>query len=193
MYLHFKTETMKTYQASGKEIQLYNFTGIVAETGKNMETIVSGGGGGGYSYQGTGGTAPVSIRSRTVVHDQFFLVDAKGNEMSFQLQDFNIACRRDNKLTVIWGIKKGKDKGPYIIVHNHSTNSTFYDDKSMARLFRLSPLLLFGGGLLAIIILWNIIGGWILAIAIGGLIYYEITLRKQIKAFKNSIDFTEFA
>ena len=184
---------MKTYQASGKEIQLYNFTGIVAETGKNMETIVSGGGGGGYSYQGTGGTAPVTIRSRTVVHDQFFLVDANGHEMSFQLQDFNIACRRDNKLAVIWGIKKGKEKGPYIIVHNYSTNSTFYDDKSIARLFRLSPLLLFGGGLLAVIILWTIMGGWILAIAIGVLIYYEVTLRKQIKTFKNSIDFNDFA
>lgn len=183
---------MKTIQAAGKEVSLYNFTGVVAESGKNLETVVSGGGGGGYSYNGTGGSAPVTIRSHTIVHDQLFLVDKNGNEKSFQLQDFNIACRKDNKLSVIWGIKKGAETGPYIIVHNYTTKETFYRDSSIAKLLRPNQLLLWIGLILGTIIAWKIIGATALVLVIAAIIVLNIRFKQQVKNFKNSISYAEF-
>lgn len=127
---------MKTISSNGGTLELNWTTGIVDESGKNMETKVSGGGGGGFSYRGTGTTAPVSIRSKTTVHDQIFLTDTTGREHSFQLQNFNLACRAGNKLTVLWGIKKGAKSGPYIIVYNHSTAKEFINNADLNKMFR---------------------------------------------------------
>ncbi len=184
---------MKTVKTAGKEATLYHFTGMVAEAGKNMETIVSGGGGGGYSYQGTGGSAPVTISSRTVIHDQFFLVDKNGNERAFQLQGFNIACRKDNKLTVIWGIKKGERNGPYIIVHNFSTHETFYKDVLIGKLFVPNQLLVFGGFVLGIILLWQVIGWYSLIVAVVAFVKINSWFKSQINQFKKDLNFSEFA
>lgn len=71
---------MKYFTANGKYYELRWVNGEVAASSKNMETIVEGGGGGGYAYGGTGYAAPVTIRSRTVVHDEVFLIDREGRE-----------------------------------------------------------------------------------------------------------------
>lgn len=144
---------MKKYNPSGSSsFELYSFCGIVEESGKNMETRVHGGGGGGATYQGTGGTAPVSISSTTVVHDQIFLTRKDGKERAFQLQDFDLACRKGNEVTVFWGIKDGKDKGAYVAVKNHSTDQSFFDEKDLKKLFINGwvQLLLIIGGIIAI-------------------------------------------
>lgn len=121
-----------TYQT---EFELYHFTGIVEDTAKNMETKVSGGGGGGATYQGTGGTAPVTITSRTVIHDQLFLVNSDRKERAFQLQDFNLAARKGNLITVFWGIKSGDKTGYYFAVKNHSTDQEYYRDDLLKKYF----------------------------------------------------------
>ena len=185
---------MEKFAIFGKEIQLYNYTGIVAESGKNMETRVSGGGGGGYSYNGTGGSAPVRITSHTVVHDQIFLIGNDGNEKSFQLQDFNVACRRENKLTVIWGIKKGKETGPYIIVRNHTTGETFYNDSAITKLFS-NALLLLGAIIVGIFLAYNLYPalGWIaIALPIVGIYLLNRQFKSKIKEFKSSLNFADY-
>lgn len=140
---------MKKYNPSGASpFDLYSFCGIVEESGKNMETRVHGGGGGGATYQGTGGTAPVSISSTTVIHDQIFLTRKDGKERSFQLQDFDLACRKGNEVTVFWGIKQGKNQGAYVVVKNHSTEQSFFDSKELRKLFIngwIQALLILGG------------------------------------------------
>ena len=118
---------MKTFKPSHQtSFDLHSFTGVVEDSGKNMETKVYGGGGGGATYQGTGGTAPVTISSKTIIHDQLFLVNTDGKERSFQLQDFHLAARKGNQLTIFWGIKSGKESGYYFAVKNHSTDQEFY-------------------------------------------------------------------
>jgi len=62
-----------------------------------METKVSGSGGGGTTFRGTGGNSNVHITSKTVVHDQIFLEGLNCREYSFQLSDFNVACREGNR------------------------------------------------------------------------------------------------
>src|ERR1700749_2767716 len=99
---------MEALQVGGRTYELHHTTGTVQEAGKNMETRVSGSGGGGASFGGYGGTEPGNIRSQPIVHDQLFLIDSNGNEHAFQLQDFNLACRAGQEVSVIWAIKKGK-------------------------------------------------------------------------------------
>ncbi|MFT3824520.1 MAG: hypothetical protein QM731_11390 [Chitinophagaceae bacterium] len=183
-----------TITGGGKQHTLHHINGKVMQSGKNMETIVSGGGGGGYSYKGTGGSAPVSISSRTVVHDQLFLVDETGKEHAFQLQDFNVAAREGNDLTVIWAIKQGKDSGPYIVVHNKTVGQTFYNDSSLNKVFfypiwypLLATLLIFwlGGSVFSSMsfTFLLLIGIWVAWFYMG---------KTEVKKFKQQTDFNSF-
>ncbi|GAB2488662.1 hypothetical protein [Algoriphagus taiwanensis] len=185
---------MKTYRPTHQvAFELYSFSGMVEESGKNMETKVSGGGGGGATYQGTGGTAPVTITSRTIVHDQVFLVNKEGKEKSFQLQDFHLAARKGNQLTVFWGIKSGDKTGYYFAVKNHSTDEEFYRDDLLRKYFIKWWLQL---GLMAvsgILLIAGLLGG-------AGTVYTLLgagagfwawkrwdTAKKEIEAFKADI------
>jgi len=117
---------------NGKEYGVYYFTGKVVSEKKWSEPEVSGsgGGGGGYSHQGTGysSTSPVNITSTTTRFDQFILQGRDEKEKSFNFQNMNIACRDGNILSVLWGIKKGKDEGPYWFVYNHNSEEIFTTD-----------------------------------------------------------------
>ena len=126
-----------TITTGNGQYTIYTFTGKVLSSGKNMETKVHGGGGGGATYGGTGGSAPVRITSTTVVHDQIFLQDTGGKERALQLQDFNIACREGNILTALWMIKSGANEGPYVVMHNHTTDQTFYQEQKLRQIFTL--------------------------------------------------------
>lgn len=185
---------MKTVHPShANSFEVYSFTGMVEESGKNMETKVYGGGGGGATYQGTGGTAPVSISSRTVVHDQFFLVNAEGREKAFQLQDFNLAARKSNMLTVFWGMRSGQETGHYFAVKNHSTNEEFYRDDLLRNYFikgwTQGILLLVAAILLAAGVLGG--AGIIYTIAGGAAGFWAWkrwdTAKKEINAFKTEV------
>lgn len=127
---------MKSFNpSSASAFDLHLFSGIVEESEKKLETRVSGGGGGGATYQGTGGNAPISISSTTVIHDQLFLTNKEGKERSFQLQDFNLACRKGNAVSVYWGIKQGKSNGSYLAVKNHTTDQVFFDEGQISTMF----------------------------------------------------------
>ncbi|SCY23038.1 hypothetical protein [Flavobacterium caeni] len=126
--------------SSNETYHLYVFTGKVLESSKNLETRVSGSGGGGFVYKGTGGSSDVTIRSRTLVHDQLFLLSETGEERSFQLQDFNLACRADQNLSIFWAIKQGDEYGPYLAVYNHNTNNIFFQHNVIDNMFSWRPL-----------------------------------------------------
>src|SRR5690606_4713486 len=113
-----------------KKIDLILTTGKVLNANKNMETKVSGSGGGGGSFRGTGYTRAVKIKSETTVHDQFFLEDKDGMEHSYQLANFNIACREGNMLTVL--SVNSRDGRPIGVV-NHSTNKAYYNSQNLRK------------------------------------------------------------
>lgn len=185
---------MKTYTPSHQvAFNLHSFSGVVEESGKNMETKVSGGGGGGATYQGTGGTAPVTITSRTIIHDQLFLINKEGKEKSFQLQDFHLAARKGNQLTVFWGIKSGDSTGYYFAVKNHSTEEEFYREDLLRKYFikwwmqiglmLVSGILLVAGLLGGAGIIYTLLGGG------GGFWAWKRwdTAKKEINALKSDI------
>ena len=120
--------------------------------------------------------------STTTVHDQIFLVDDMGKEHSFQLQDFNVACRDGNVLKVIWAVKKGKDKGDYIIMHSNTTGQAFFNTGAIRRMLRPSWIIP-----LALTVLFLAIGTGLTVVAAiatrAVFIYYTIN---KANAFKSA-------
>lgn len=132
----------------GKKYELYKVTGDVIEINKKMETVVSGGGGGGRVIPpGTGyvSSTPVHITSRTYVHDYIVLQGVDGQKHSLKLIDFDINTIKDNILTVVWAIKKGKDQGPYIYAYDHDTRTPYIGGGALRDMHKPSWI-------------WNIIG-----------------------------------
>lgn len=101
-----------------KSYRFYSFVGEVTETSRQRETLVSGYGGGGATYNGTEATAPVNITSRTIVHDEFFLVNEQGEEEHFHLQNWTLPTRVGHKLQMIWIIPPKQQKGPTVLMNN---------------------------------------------------------------------------
>jgi hypothetical protein len=123
-------------------LTLYTERGEVAGAAKWATTEVSGGGGSGHSYQGTGFSHTAPIRSTTTEHDQFFVRTAHGKEIPVRLQNVNVALRDGQDLSVFWGVGEGRDSGPFLAFHNHTTDQTTWMTKSGGKE-------LFGSGLMA--------------------------------------------
>lgn len=112
---------VQTVTVGNRVIDLYTFTGEVVEEKKWATTQVTGGGGG-YNM-GSGQQNPVSITSTTTTHDQFFLRDDAGQERAFEIAGGGLALRKGHRITVLWGLIKGNQTGPYLAVYNHTTGS----------------------------------------------------------------------
>ena len=198
-------EALKDIKIGEKTYTLYSTTGTVLDSKKWNETQVSGSGGGGGGRVSTdflGNTSgnirikPVKISSQTVVHDQLFLIDEQGQEHDFQLQNFNLACRKDNKLTVVFASEKGKNKGYDIIVYNHSTRKSFFNIPVLSLLHR--PSILWDSIYLAVVFIFipKILSGFVLvfcaiiiALALAPGILNNIkdsTAERRAEAFINS-------
>ncbi len=137
---------------------------------KQLETKVSGGGGGGGTFRGTGYQAPVRISSTTITHDMIHLADEDGGELALRLQNWDLSARETHKLTAIWLVKKGKAKGPYVAIHNHTLGETDYDKKVLAKMHRSLWILLaslaviflpLGGGVKFLLVVLGLAFWWI--------------------------------
>lgn len=153
---------------NGKTYEHCFVRGTVVGANKQLETKVHGGGGGGGSFRGTGYTAPVSVSSTTTTHDLIHLQDDDGGEHAIRLQNWDLAVRETHKLTAVWLIKKGRKKGPYVAIHNHTLGETDYDDRLLAKLNRSLWILLAS---LALIFL-PVSGGIRFLLVVGGLCYW---------------------
>jgi hypothetical protein len=187
----------KNIVVNGNAYVLKSVTGKVLNTTKSMETSVQGSvsGGGGRLRDGSGKLKAVDLNlaSTTIVHDQFFLEDEAGQEHSFQLQGFNIACREGNSLTVVSAFKPGQLRGPYVAVLNHSTQNRYFNERAINSLCSPSSLLYLVGFLVAIILELKVFSGfWLLlalfiATGIGFAAAHGNKTGKGISAFKSNI------
>lgn len=153
---------------NGKPYEHFFVRGEVVGADKQLETKVSGSGGGGGSFRGSGYTAPVQISSTTTTHDMIHLVDEDGQEHAIRLQNWDLAVRPTHRLTAIWLAKKGKRNGPYVAIHNHTLNETDYNEKYLEKLNRSLWILLVS---LACILV-PVSGGLRILLVIAGLVYW---------------------
>ena len=176
---------------NGTLFEITPTTGKVLSTDKNLETKVSGGGGGGFSRRGSGYTAPVRVTSTTTVHDQFFIEDNSGKEHSFQLSGFDLACREGNRLTVLSAAKTGKT-GYYFEVINHATDKVYYNRTSLEQLCGPNKYVLFFLVIVSTFLGFEFstaAGVTIMVFAvITALFYYTLTLNANIKKLKGAIN-----
>jgi len=164
---------------NGKPYEHYWITGKVAGASKHLETRISGGGGGGYSHQGTGFSSTAPITSQTVTHDQIFLADGTGKEHTLKLQNWDLATREGHELTAVWLIKKGKSTGPYVAIRNHTTDDLQYNDTELAKLHRPTWALLS-------LVTPFVLGSTGVMLAIGGLVFWWVQGVRGRNAIKAS-------
>lgn len=123
----------ETFSAGRRRMTIYYDRGSVAAKDKNLETRISGSGGGGATYRGTGGTAPISITSQTIIHDKIYLQKEDGKERAVELTNWDVACHEGNDMLVTWIIPDGKDKGDYVAIKNITTDSELFNDDAIKR------------------------------------------------------------
>jgi hypothetical protein len=121
---------------NGRSFERHWITGKVTGASKHLETRISGGGGSGYTHNGTGFSSTAPVTSHTVTHDQIFIADGSGKEHTLKLQNWDIAAREGHEMSAIWLIKKGKKSGNYVAIQNHTTDELQYNDAELSRLHR---------------------------------------------------------
>jgi hypothetical protein len=180
---------MQTVALNWTAYRLVPNTGKVLSTLKNLETKVSGSGGGTNIYNRRW-IDPIKISSETTIHDQIILGNGDGQEFAYQLNGFNLACREGNKLTVLSAIKQRTNRGYYFAIINHTTNQLFYNHDAVEKLCRPSAIVY-----PAIMLLWlvicNALGfGFIfcaVAIIISSIAVYFIPLKINQKKLYEAI------
>lgn len=174
-----------TFSAGRNTMTLYYDRGRVAGKDKNLETRVSGYGGGGGTYQGTGATAPVHITSTTIIHDKIYLQKEDGKERAVELTNWDVACREGHDMVVSWIIPEGKESGNYVGIKNITTGSELFNDDAIKKLadqhFIKSKWLKLLAVFMAAFLLYKMGKGTLLTIGIIGFIIYEIYIWNQNK------------
>ncbi|MBS1747606.1 MAG: hypothetical protein JST21_15695 [Bacteroidetes bacterium] len=173
----------KTFSAGRFTYTMYHDRGKVVGKDKNLETVVSGGGGGGGNYQGTGGNTPVSITSRTYVHDKIYLQKPDGKERAVEVTNWDVACREGNDVLVTWIVKQGKDGGPYVALKNFTMDSQIIGKSAIIDLANhhliKNPLISFSIGLVLCFVFYFLAGENMVYVGIVAMIAYEIFISIQ--------------
>ncbi|HRP44746.1 MAG TPA: hypothetical protein PLU27_08270 [Ginsengibacter sp.] len=165
-----------TFSAGRNTMTIYYDRGRVAGKDKNMETRVSGSGGGGGTYQGTGATAPVHITSTTIIHDKIYLQKENGKERAVELTNWDVACREGHDMVVAWIIPEGKESGDYTAIKNITTGSEFGNQHLIKK-----GILRFLVAVVLWVILYNMGGGTLVGLGVVAYIVYEIFMNAQNK------------
>ena len=71
-----------------------------------------------------------------VVHDELLLLDPDGREHSFQLDELQVAARFGDAVSVL---SAGGEQGPVIAVKNHCSESTYFNEEALLRIFLREP------------------------------------------------------
>jgi|GEM_PF-2066924 len=168
---------MKTLKVKDKDFHLFKQSFMVSSTEKRTETQISGSGGGGFSYQGTGFTNVNPVTSRERIHDRLFLVDEEGNEHDIELQNWDIGCAPGHIITIVWSeeepkkpflkgmiwveVKKFDSMGKYWAIKNENTRTTIYNEPLFKDLTRL-PFALFSA--VFTLLFYFIVVKWLLGV-----------------------------
>ena len=179
---------VQNIELQGRKYSLHYLTGKVIESSQRSETTVSGSGGGGYMWEGSGYVKPVQIRSNTVVLDRVFLIDRQGKEHALNLSNLQFECRASHELTFVWAIQEGQERGPYVLVFNHDLEQIYFQRQTLRKMYAptfkeffpkffqssTANLITYG-----VIVLFLVITGLIVLLPILGFIFYGDWKKRQ--------------
>lgn len=95
--------------SGSKAINLHAFSGEVVEQQKSSHTEVSR------------GNNNQQQQVSTTHYNKIFVRAGDGAERSLEIVDSGFSARAGSKASIIWGIKEGKEEGPYLGIVNHDT------------------------------------------------------------------------
>ena len=78
-------------------------------------------------------------RRPMALHDELMVRDLEGREHVLRLDDFQVAARRGDEVTVVWTTSRDAEHGPFIVVRNHTSADTYYDEEALLRLYLREP------------------------------------------------------
>lgn len=161
---------MKTVTINGHQVEIHFLTGEIQDFNERVETHVHGSGGGGHIANGTGYVDETVITSTNTVHQNIFLRDDSGQLHPIELTNWTLPFARGHRLTAAWIIKQGENYGPYVLLHNHSTRQSRWNDVPMHPFCRFGRLKCMKWGVpivgVAGLLLWGSTAG-IIGAAIG--------------------------
>lgn len=172
-----------------KTYTVCDFWGEAVDVSKQLETKVTGSGGGGSTWDGYGHTRPVEIHSTTTVHDDLYLLNANGQEKHFALTDWRISARIGHTMQVLWLIAENEQTGPYVAVYNKNLNQCFWKNDALQELANAHYRKQFWGSLLAVAVLAYVVGSfWLLFLGgIGTWIYWSKQKQVLVAEFKKAV------
>lgn len=134
----YQTRTLSFSQQ--KSLQLHAVKGKLLAAKRDLETSIHASGGGGKiegrasgaMFGGSGNLHgsvkgkidPISIRSQTFVHDELFVLDEEtGNEYAFKFTDWQITCRPEHEMTLVWW--QNAEDGATVYLYNHTLGEEY--------------------------------------------------------------------
>jgi hypothetical protein len=172
---------IRSVTVGDRTIALHAFTGEVVDE-KKWGTTQVGSSGGGYNV-GSGQNNPVTISSVSHTHDQFFLKNDSGQEMAVETTDAGLALRKGHRVTVIWGILQGTERGRYLAIYNHTTDTLTKFDPAIQGLAMKPP-----PGMLPLAWIASIFGICLYGLGIIGIVALFISGRKRNRKNKEQVD-----
>lgn len=78
-------------------------------------------------------------RRPMALHDELMVRDLEGRDHVFHLEELQVAARRGDEVTVVWTTSRDAEHGPFIVVRNHTSADTYYDEEALLRLYLREP------------------------------------------------------
>ncbi len=119
---------------------LHTTHATVLKTNRWSETHISGGGGGGSQYQGSGSTYVAPITSHTVSNLEIWLRTDSGQEVSYTLRNLTFKCMEGQQVSFVSAAGKQAGAVYYVAAwYNHATGDSVLDS-SQARMIAKDSL-----------------------------------------------------
>lgn len=145
---------LTTLEIGARRIEIHSFSGEVVSSRQWTTTEISGGGGHGVISQGSGYVEHEPVKSKTTTHEKINVLSSDGDEESLEVADTDLAIRDGHWVSLLYAIRSGEKKGPYIAIFNHHMNTMTFIDAAMDK-----ACMPFVAGLIgAVVLLFAVLG-----------------------------------
>ena len=160
-----------TLNINGENYTVYIFRGKVLKnrTYTTSRTEITGSGGGGVLYKGTGRIKPSAVQAHTTHtdHTELYLENSEGKQNVTEVSGVRLQALAGHDVIKIWIIREGDERGPTVGFYNVTLNKFFWVDSRWEEFHRHTlwiPLLQMGSAFIALgaaVYFGLLIGSWL--------------------------------